>query len=800
MLTGLLCAGMLTSMFPFTVSGSTAAQPEAPKEAEAQETYTVKYEAESEDGHVHHGSTFVRTVCMPATCTRSARDEYIFQCDVCGEEFVLISRVCDHVENPAPLGHQLDVNKEIQSHTNECGTYQQGYCTRCEKKDAKVGTLNHNWTEWTTTVKANCVQEGQMERKCLTCGDVETIAVPKLNCHAIHEWEITPATCTEDGSEVGRCENCDHVETVVIPKLNHHYSYAWEVKEATCTEEGMQYRTCVRCGAVDETSKITIPAKGHCCVDDGDCTTDVRCLVCNAVVVAGKDDHQFSDTWTLDTHSHWHACQNEGCKVKEDEAEHTGSLRKNKYGKADCTLGIQCDICGGVSAGGTHDFTNATSAKYYSFDKHSIACADPECEVTLQLPHVAAERTNCMDPVICQLCGWKLQDGQKKHNYGTYRCTDTTHEHHCLNLNGKCTEGEIEEHHPEKDDHNCTTPVRCIECRMILAEGEAQHNFSQEAKQDSNGLYYHECLDADCNVKQYADHDTMDAKGHNYENGVCTVCGMVGEQLGGHSLTLDGQIGVNFFVRLDASVLADKDAYVQLATPDETEQVLVSEAPVRTVEGVPYYVFTCHVAPMEVNADVTAQLFLSNGKTGTEYGYSVSAYAEAVENSVETQEAKKLIKAMMQYGESAEMFFDGGEVPEPEQKIEASDLAAYAPQTVSELPAGISYMGSSLVLQSTITIRHYFAAEDPAAAAACGLTEADTPGCYYAEITNIAAQDLAMTQTYTIGGCTIKYSPMSYVYSVLNSERISKKLKNLVQSLYLYHAASDSYLKSVVSE
>ncbi len=794
-LTGLLCAGMVTSMFPFTVSGSTAVtQPEAPKETEKQESYTVKYDAQPDDGHVHHGSTFVRTVCMPATCTRSARDEYIFQCDICGEEFVLLSRVCDHGGSKVPLGHQLDEEKEIETVTNACGTYQQGYCTVCGKEDAKVGTLNHDWSEWKTTVKANCEHEGQMQRTCQTCGDVETSMIPKLNCHTIHEWKVTPATCTEDGLETGICESCGKEETVVIPKLNHHYAYEWEVTPATCTEDGMQYHKCVRCGAIEEATAVTLPKKGHRYVDDGDCTTDVYCLVCGEIAVAKEEAHQFSEEWSTDSHSHWHACLHDGCTVRADEEEHTGSLRKNEKGKADCTLGVQCDICGGISAGGTHDFTSATTAKYYTYNKHTVTCANPDCEITTELPHVAAERTNCMDPVICELCGWKLQDGQKRHNYGTYFCTDTTHEHHCLNLNGKCTEGKVEEHHPEADDHNCTTPVRCIECRMILTEGEAQHNFSKEAKQDANGLYYHECTDADCNVKQYEAHDTMDAKGHNYVNGVCTDCGMVGEQLGGHSLTLDGQIGVNFFIRLNDSVLEDKDAYVLLTTQDETEQVLVSEAPVRTIEDVTYYVFTCRVAPREINSDVTAQLFLSNGKTGTEYGYSVSAYAEAVENSAETPEAKELIGAMMNYGLSAETFFEGGTVPEPEEKVEASELAAYAPETVSDLPAGISYMGSSLVLQSTITIRHYFTAEDPAAAAAYGLTEADTPGCYYAEVTNIAAQDLAETQTYTIGGCTIKYSPMSYVYSVLNSKHISANLRNLVQSLYLYYTASDSYL------
>ncbi len=62
------------------------------------------------------------------------------------------------------------------------------------------------------------------------------------------------ATCTQDGSKVMRC-SCGDSQTIVIPKLGHKFT-EWKVeKNATETEEGVKTRRCERCGTV-ETEKI----------------------------------------------------------------------------------------------------------------------------------------------------------------------------------------------------------------------------------------------------------------------------------------------------------------------------------------------------------------------------------------------------------------------------------------------------------------------------------------------------------------------------------------------------------------
>ena len=101
---------------------------------------------------------------------------------------------------------------------------------------------------------------------------------------------------------------------------------------------------------------------------------------------------------------------------------------------------------------------------------------------------------------------------------------------------------------------------------------------------------------------------------HNYSSkGTCTICGAfkngIGEHLDGYSLSLDGNIGVNFFMELDKSVIADENAYMKFRLPNgKTSVVLVGDAKQQTVSGTTYYVFSCEVAAKEMNETITAQI------------------------------------------------------------------------------------------------------------------------------------------------------------------------------------------------
>ena len=111
----------------------------------------------------------------------------------------------------------------------------------------------------------------------------------------------------------------------------------------------------------------------------------------------------------------------------------------------------------------------------------------------------------------------------------------------------------------------------------------------------------------------YGEHPDAD------NDGKCDDCGAIidgiGAKLAGYSLSLTGNIGVNFYMELSDQIIADKDAYMQFTLPNGTvTKVLVSEAQTNTTINAEktYYRFPCEVASYEMTQDIKAQMFDGN--------------------------------------------------------------------------------------------------------------------------------------------------------------------------------------------
>ena len=184
---------------------------------------------------------------------------------------------------------------------------------------------------------ATCTDEGNIEYyKCSECGlcfknsdgteplTEDATKIEKKDHEGVepvvYTWNEKHTTCTA----VIKCKNCGKV----IKKAEGIIS-SETTKEANCTEEGeITYTAAFSNGSayVDQTEKVTVAALGHVKPeDDGDCTTRVICERCKAVLVEAKE-HNWSDSWTKDASGHWHACQNDGCTKKKDEAAHTPNI------------------------------------------------------------------------------------------------------------------------------------------------------------------------------------------------------------------------------------------------------------------------------------------------------------------------------------------------------------------------------------------------------------------------------------------------------------------------------------------
>ena len=170
----------------------------------------------------------------------------------------------------------------------------------------------------------------------------------------------------------------------------------------------------------------------------------------------------------------------------------------------------------------------------------------------------------------------------------------------------------------------------------------------------------------------YGDHPDAD------NDGRCDNCSAIidgiGAKLAGYSLSLTGNIGVNFYMELSNDIVNDESAYMNFTLPNgTTSKVYVngthedgSTATTDTTvkNGVTYYVFTCEVAAKEMTSDIKAQMIGNNGeKKGTVYTYTVKEYADYIlsHTSAEGSDISKatiqLVKGMLNYGGAAQKYF-----------------------------------------------------------------------------------------------------------------------------------------------
>lgn len=287
------------------------------------------------------GHTEVVDSAVAATCTTTGLTEGK-HCSVCNT--ILVAQ---QVVNA--LGHtegEIIVENNIAPNCTENGSYDNVvYCTVCDAELSRntvvVDALGHTYDNGVVTTKPTCTTDGIKTFTC-HCGHSYTEVVNQLGhdeikhnaqketCTAIgwnayvtcsrcdyttyveisatgHSYRavVTPPTCTTQGYTTHTC-NCgdSYVDTYV--NATGHVNGSWITdSNPTCTTAGSKHQVCATCGATINTESI--PATGHNPEnDDGDCTTAIKCSVCQTVVVEGNENHIFTDD--KDT-----ACNSVGC-------------------------------------------------------------------------------------------------------------------------------------------------------------------------------------------------------------------------------------------------------------------------------------------------------------------------------------------------------------------------------------------------------------------------------------------------------------------------------------------------------
>lgn len=311
-------------------------------------------------------------------------------------------------------------------------------------------------------------------------------------------------------------------------------------------------------------------------------------------------------------------------------------------------------------------------------------------------------------------------------------------------------------------------------------------------------------------------------------------------ELQGCTISLGGNIAVNFHMSLSDAAKADEATKMVFTVPDAGSsyevEVPLSQATV-TSEG--YYVFPCEVAAKEMTSVIKAQVVTSDAESEV-FEYTVKEYAEYILKEAKNAEgsyaggivgdasggtitntsnagsiaaeneytkAAPLVKAMLNYGANAQLYFgnnldnlanDTEYMTDADKALNEHLYLGDYEFTLYGSEEGVTYYGSSLSLKSETAIKHYFTAVEGVDVASLTVTvdgEAEKlvkSGEYYMlKIDDILAQNLDDSFTVQVGGITLSYSAFSYGNTALGTTKDT--LKNLVRAMYAYNAEANAY-------
>lgn len=284
-----------------------------------------------------------------------------------------------------------------------------------------------------------------------------------------------------------------------------------------------------------------------------------------------------------------------------------------------------------------------------------------------------------------------------------------------------------------------------------------------------------------------------------------------------HSITLGGNIGVNFFINSKtADFASDENAYVKFTWDNGTynKEVKLKDL---TTDAKGYYKATVDVVAAQMAHKIHAEVYLNGEKLEQTDDYSVQDYAETVFATPEKYDSEKpeqlraLAQALLNYGAMAQTVFynslkehpalanttvgDNGYAAVTAEQIgaaikgESADLNAVATQL------GAKYYTSSLIYLSKNTLRIYFTTTTyPGTMPNAGAyTGSQSDYYYWVDHENIPAAELDEQKELKVGDYTFTFTALDYAKAVVDSGKMEPDQKNLAKSLYLYNQKANAY-------
>ena len=263
----------------------------------------------------------------------------------------------------------------------------------------------------------------------------------------------------------------------------------------------------------------------------------------------------------------------------------------------------------------------------------------------------------------------------------------------------------------------------------------------------------------------------------------------------GWSLTLGDDLHLNFKMRIHEDIR--ETAQVVITVADKSYSHSVSSGSYDEVTDT--YLFGVDVAAAQMTDLVTLQILNGTDASVTKT-YTVQQYARALLADETMSAYHNLVTQMLRYGGAAQAYFGYRT-----QEMADAGITGGSPQSVPETAGqdikvsgsaeGIRFYGASLVFESRIAVRYYFAVTGDIDAYTFGsdLTPVQAGEYYYVELPGMNPQELDGVTKVSVtdsGGnaMTVSYSPMHYI--VRMSKKGSEPLQMLMQAMYCYHLAA----------
>lgn len=295
----------------------------------------------------------------------------------------------------------------------------------------------------------------------------------------------------------------------------------------------------------------------------------------------------------------------------------------------------------------------------------------------------------------------------------------------------------------------------------------------------------------------------------------------------GHSLTLRGDIGVNFFVDVTPEQVRD-GVTIKFDWYDQHSEYTLHESDYDTESG--FYKARCNVAAAEMTDNIHATAYFDGEKyTQEDDNYTVRKYGLDVldkttkeiqdystNHSEQYAKLAYLVKTMLDYGTKAQIVFNHNN---SEDKFANKDIgysmsdvnptafdnaikAENGNKTKSDMTSstdsfGLKYYNTSVVFLSRTSLRHYYTITDKNTydkyknGASFKVYENKPPYVYF-ELQDIPAAKLDQLQEFKIGEQTYYFSVLDFAKGLLDDGR-STAQKDLGKATYWYNQAANSF-------